>query len=265
MAQGSSITKETFEDILDRKLEENLKPICESMNELKECMKFLSDKYDSIDKRTGELESKYQQVIQDNKFLVAEVTRLSRSLNDTATEINDMNQYSRRECCEITGLPVEPSENTNNLVIKVGSLMGVALNESDISVSHRLPINKTYASRTRDGVGNQADPTSQFPKVIVKFVRRETKELFYKNRKHLREMSTRDIGLSRISENKIFISESLSPRNKVLFKDCLKFKFNYGFKFIWTQQGRIYLRKNNDTPARVITGKVDLEKLSPSR
>jgi len=209
------------------------------------------------------MEHDLQEADKENSFLKAEVLRLSKAVLDTTEELNNIEQYSRRECCEIAGIPVQPGEDTTDLVIKVGSLMGVDLEKCDISVSHRLPT-PSYSSRLgqEDTSGHDRFPALQFPKVIVKFVRREKKELFYRNRKNLRDKSTKDLGLSRISENGIFVSESLSQRNKNLFKECLKFKRMYGFKFIWTQQGRTYLRKDNNTPARVITCKADLEKLS---
>ncbi|CAB3986275.1 Hypothetical predicted protein [Paramuricea clavata] len=50
-----------------------------------------------------------------------------------------MNQYGRHNCCEISGLPVKPHVDTNQLVIKVANLMGVHIDENDISVSHWLP------------------------------------------------------------------------------------------------------------------------------
>jgi hypothetical protein len=267
----TQVTREILEEILENKLNEKLKPICESMIALKDSLEFLSDKYDSVDKRVEELEEKYLRIIRENKFLTVEVSRLSESLNHVSAEMDNMNQYGRRECCKISGLPVEPSEDTNDLIIKVGSLMGVELKESDISVSHRLPsTNNSYSSRVREGVhghasGKSSDPALRFPKVIVKFVRRETKDLFSGGRKYLKGKSTKDLGLSRISENSIYVSESLSPRNKEIFNDCLKFRRDNHFKHIWTQEGRIYLRKNNDTPARRIACKDDLDKLLPAR
>jgi hypothetical protein len=56
-----------------------------------------------------------------------------------------MNQYGRRDCCEISGLLVEHGEDTNKLVINLGSQMGLNLTESDISVSDRLPNNNSYS------------------------------------------------------------------------------------------------------------------------
>ena len=87
---------------------------------------------------------------------------------------------------------------------------------------------------------NKVNPANQFAKVIVKFVRRETKEQFYHGLKHLKKnKSTKDIGLSQFSDNGIFVSESLTSKNKLLFKDCLKFKKENNYKYIvakWTKK-----------------------------
>ena len=61
----------------------------------------------------------------------------------------------------------------------------------------------------------------------------KSNDKFYKGRKQLRNKSTADLGLSRSSVNKIFVSESLSPRNRATFKESLEFKIKYGFKFIY--------------------------------
>ena len=86
-------------------------------------------------------------------------------------EINDLQQYSRRNCIEIAGLPPHEKEgNTDELIIKVGSLMGLNLQKTDISISHLLPQNtQKYSSRLRPRVGARANTVTQFPKVIVKF------------------------------------------------------------------------------------------------
>ena len=180
-------------------------------------------------------------------------------------ELNDLQQYQRRDCCEITGIPFQQDENTNDLVIKIGSLMGLKLAAENISVSHRLPGRKeSYSSRlsvTTRSSGRNVDLSLQFPKIIVKFVRRETKELFYKSRKMLFGKTTKDLGLARLSDNNIYISESLTAKNKELFKECLKFRRENDFKFIWTNQGRIYLRRNSESPSKIITCLADLESL----
>ena len=51
--------------------------------------------------------------------------------------------------------------------------MGLKLDKKDISVSHRLPVSKKYNGSRRE------------PGIIVKFVRRNSKDSFYKARRVL--------------------------------------------------------------------------------
>ena len=81
---------------------------------------------------------------------------------------NDTEQYSRRECVEIQGIPVSEHEDTNKIVVKVGELMGFEIKEDDISVSHQLSISSKYKGK------------KTVPPIIAKFVRRDVKERYFK-------------------------------------------------------------------------------------
>ena len=50
--------------------------------------------------------------------------------------------------------------------------------------------------------------------------------------------------------------EDASPNGR---KECLKIKREKNFKFIWTQYGRIYLRKDANSPAKTVANQKDLE------
>ena len=114
---------------------------------------------------------------------------------------NDLEQYSRRECVEITGIssPVWGEENVSDVVITMAELMDVEMCEDDISVCR---------------------PKQQ--RIIAKFVRKEIKEKFYKSRRRLSGRTTKDLGYE--VENRIYLGESLTEDNKALFRLCLKFK-----------------------------------------
>ncbi|CAB4003606.1 Hypothetical predicted protein [Paramuricea clavata] len=193
MSKTKPITTEAISAILDEKLS----PILLTVNGLKDSVQFLSEKFDDVFKKSNEL--------------------------------NEIEQYSRRDCIEISGLPQETDEDLNKLVVKIGSLMDVELDERDISISHRLPKSRSENQQENRSAANTS------AKIIVKFTR------------------------------KLYISESLSPRNKQLFKNCLKFKRDQFFRCIWTYNGRIYLRKNSTSPTHAINVVADLEKLSSLR
>jgi hypothetical protein len=269
MSKDTPITKATFEAILEKKLEEKLKPfdrMMSMMDSLSESVKFLGDKFDSIGKKVDVLEAKYESSVKENKCLKSKVLRLSNITKAQDEEINNMQQYSRRDCVEISGIPEEPDENTDALTVKIGSLMGIRIHESDISISHRLPQkvqNESYSSRLRSREGTTSgNRANRFPKIIVKFARRSVKDQFYQGRRNLKDKTTKDLDFSLTLVNNIFISERLTSKNKELFKECLQFKKIHSFKYIWIQSGRIYLKKNKDLPSHIILSKQDLEALS---
>ena len=56
------------------------------------------------------------------------------------------------------------------------------------------------------------------------FVRRDVKDKFFKAKKQLFGITSRDLGFPRVDEQKIFIAESFKQRTKKLVADCLKAK-----------------------------------------
>lgn len=115
--------------------------------------------------------------------------------------IYELEQYSRRDCLEIRGIPKNSSgmrEDTNKIVIELGRKIGIELKKEDISTSHRLP-SKVKANGER----------ALFPPaIIVKFTSRDVREKLYRARKVLKQ----DLGFSK--ENRICINESLTQSNR---------------------------------------------------
>ena len=233
-----------IESLLDSKLQ----PIQAKLDDLG---KQMNENYAALQKKITLLETR-------NVSLEAENATLTKRLQSCEISLNNLEQYSRRECVEISGIPEVEGENTDDIVIKVGSLIGLEITKNDISVSHRLP-KPSYSAAVREGPQSSSNTSSRAPNVIVKFVRRETRDHFYKGRKFLRDKSTRDLDLARYSENKIYISENLSQANKDLFKESLKVKKDLKYKFIWTFYGRTYLRKDSESPVVAILKKSDLD------
>jgi uncharacterized protein YoxC len=252
MSKTKLITTEAISAILDEKLS----PILLTVNGLKDSVQFLSKKFDDVFKKVEELDNKVSHVTLENKHLKAELLRLSTIVDQQSNELDEIEQYSRRDCVEISGLPQENDEDLNKLVVKIGSLMDVELDERDISISHRLPKSRSENQQVNRSAANAS------AKIIVKFTRRDTKAKFYQGRLRLKDKTTRDLGFLRSPEHKLYISESLSPRKNQLFKKCLKFKRDKFFRYIWTYNGRIYLRKNSTSPTHAINVVADLEKLS---
>ena len=81
----------------------------------------------------------------------------------------------------------------------------------------------------------------------MKFISRKKQDEVYRARSNLKNVTSAALGY-RGPANKLFITESLTRLNKELFGKCLEAKRRLGYNFIWTQQGRIYLRKEYNDP-----------------
>ena len=114
--------------------------------------------------------------------------RLSTIVDQQSNELNEIEQYSRRDCVEISGLLQENDEDLNKLVVKIGSLMDVELDERDVSISHRLPKSRSENQQENRSAANTS------AKIIVKFIRRDTKAKFYQGCLPLKDKTTRDLG-----------------------------------------------------------------------
>ena len=96
------------------------------------------------------------------------LTNLKKEVQTQNFELDKLEQYSRKENIKVFGLDEREGEDTNEMIVKLASDIGIQISQSDISVSHRLP-------------GPRGKPRP----IIAKFVRRDTKSLIMKNKKNL--------------------------------------------------------------------------------
>lgn len=254
----SNITREQLVKILDENLapfKQTIADLKKSVDEVVKFMEFASKQYDDMLKKVAACEVENKKLRTENVVLRKTLESVESSLKSVQKSYNDLEQYGRRECIEIRGIPQPPAdhpsdESTNDIAKKVGNLIGVKIEDRDISISHRIPIKKSRVSKFK-----KHRPAA----IIVKFTRRDKKDEFYRARTKLKNVTTRDLGFP--SKNNIFISESLTAENRKLFNEALQVKKEQNYKYIWTSNGRIFLRENMDTPIIEISCSTDLHGL----
>ena len=153
------------------KIKGSIKSLNDRFQQIEESHSFLSGKYDAVIESVRATKSQMKSTeskieanekrIKENEDLVA---RQGNALYDPECNIDQINQYLRQDCLEITGIPVIPEDNPKLLAMKLSSLLGVELNENSISMAHQLPDTKKIKNR-----------------VIAKFIHRDTREKVYKN------------------------------------------------------------------------------------
>ena len=244
MGNPMHVTHDELEKILRLKLE----PIEYPLN-------FKDDEHRKLLERVVNLERTVKTLELENNALKAQLNTTISKVKENVVLLDEQEQYMRRECVKIKGIPVSRDENTNEVVKQVAGHLNVELGEDDISISHRRPPIPSWT----DEDGTVYSPP---PSIIAKFVKRDVKEKFYRARYKLKNKSSRDLaGTSSAEGNKIFISESLTQTRKTSFKAALKVKKELNFDFISNSNGRIFLRQNKDSRSHLITSDSDLAKL----
>ena len=165
-------------------------------------LEFVNAKYEELLEMMKSSKEERKALKDENKILKATIRSIESSLESVTRVNNDLEQYTRKECVEIRGIPVvaTPSEEqTNNIVTNVGKLLGMDITQNDISVSHQMPQSQKHKGKPGP------------PAIIVKFTRCDVKDNFYHARKQLKDLTTQDLGYSK--KNKIYLAESLTERN----------------------------------------------------
>ena len=135
----TSVTSEELIVILEEKLEQKLAPFKSTFDELKktvedtkELLSFTSKQYDTLLKRLSVCEDENKKLRNENKILQKTLNKLDTSLKSVTKANNDLEQYTRRECVEIRGVPLKPDESTNTIVKEVGKAVGVEIQSATV-------------------------------------------------------------------------------------------------------------------------------------
>ena len=187
------------------------------------------------------------------KEIKEDINKLGNDGFNVEIKLDELEQYTRRDCLEITGIPVVPNDSPALLVKEMSEIMGVNLNENDISIAHRLPPTKKVKDR-----------------LIVKFTRREKRDEIYSKRKNLKSKRTKDLPSvvcepeSAVVSHKaqIHVNESLTPYRKRLLGRILQFKRDHNYKFIWTANGKIMLKKTESSTTKCFVTHGEFDELN---
>jgi chromosome segregation ATPase len=132
-----------FEQILDRKLTQLLAKFDQLNDKVVDALSslsFLSEKYEESKGKVSQLEENNKGLKKDYLFLNKELAKVTNDIKNLRELQDEFEQYGRRECLKIRGIPQLQGENTDEIIVKISSKVGVVIKEEDISISHRLPV-----------------------------------------------------------------------------------------------------------------------------
>ena len=151
-------------------------------------------------------------------------------------ELDNLEQYTRKNSLEIRGIPQDAYPNTEAAVIKVAEALNVTIEPEDIEFSHKL----------KHGRG-----------IIVKFCNDKTKSKLYRERTKLKDVRISDLFPSYPStgqqQQRVFIHESFTAYRRNIVDEANSTLFS-----VWTLDGKIFVKTSPDSsPIRIFSGDLD--------
>ena len=175
-----------------------------------------------------------------------EIRQLKMELAKQRQDINDLEQYSRKNCLSITGLPEKPEESVSQTVVGLARAVGVDLLPTDIDVAHR--IGNKNRSKTRP--------------VIVKLTRFEKRQELYAARKRIRSSElAQGSPITAAEAANVFIADSLTKYNQGVMFAARQLKRKGKLFATWSDTGKLKVRVTSEAPTTIIRSLADLQKL----
>lgn len=204
--------------------------------------KYLNEKFGEWQEVTRVLSdhgSRIKQVEEDNKTILY-------NTNNLDVRLDNLEQAALSNSVEINGVPLEAPDDPADIIKRISSNISYPTSPEDWSNIYRL-FRQT----------NQDKP----PSIIVFFKDSLKRDGFLSAAKSHRGMSTAKIGIKG-SDNLIFVNEHLTKARKKLFYTAKAFKNSNNFKYLWTNKGKIYLRKSDGSQAINVNFYTNFDKLN---
>lgn len=203
--------------------------------------------HETIDELVKRIESQEKIMVEYCNKIEAyetEIKALTSKNEELESRLLESEQYSRRNCLEVHGVPHTPTEDPEDVIITVGRALGCEFKKDMIEACHRL------TKKTKDG---RPAP------IIVKFIKRSIKEDILRKRRVKRDFSTRHMNLP--SDEPVYINESLCPGRRAVFAAARKAKGDLGYKYLWVRGGTIFMRKQEGSSVIALKAMKDVSML----
>ena len=177
----------------------------------------MTESLDALSKKIDELETEIKNKVKKIQLLENRLEILEEEKESQGKEIDDLEQFSRRNCLLLHGVVETNAECTDDIIIKTcAEELGIDVRQEDLDRSHRLGKVKRN--------GNKPRP------IIVKFARYAVRNKVFSNKKKLKG-------------KKLLITESLTVYRMKLLDEARQ---KYGARNVWTYDGRVMYKENNE-------------------
>ncbi|KAI5716900.1 hypothetical protein M8J76_014410 [Diaphorina citri] len=211
------------------------------ITDMENSLKFNSAQMDQVISGFNEMKENFKQMQAKQDELVKENNTLKKVVKELQSRMVDMDQKALDHALEISGLPetiTEPVEILGSLCKKI---------QMDPPERNGYTVKKIPSAV-------QGRPKMTIVTFESKFVR---DEILKASKKHKPKV----LDFTNVSKDTqaVFVNELLTPHNKKLLFNATKIKREKGFAFLWVSDGKLLLKKTQDSRIKRIFNIEDME------
>ncbi|KAI5638595.1 hypothetical protein NE865_08787 [Phthorimaea operculella] len=224
---------------LDKKITPTLKQIQETNTNIQASINFLTEQNTDLKKQIEELKLKSKKDFEYIASLEEKLENMQRESRKTSIEIKNVPKGQR-----------ETKEELINMVTNLAKNIDCQIEKPDIKDIYRVQGKKAESSSSPIIV--------EMSSTIIKTEILQKSKVF--NRKHQEKLRAKHLGNTG-SETPIFISEQLTAKNARLYYLARELARSKSYKFCWTSYGKVYVRKDENSPIILIKSETQVQKL----
>ena len=177
--------------------------------------------------------------------LETQVRKLSAVVTEQAQSLSRLDQYGRKSCVIVSGLPEQANESVPDKIEELGRVVGVNLH-GEIDVAHRL--GRLASGRTRP--------------IIVRLRSFDKRHELYAARRKLRSPGLApSTTITGAVASKIFISDSLTKTNQEILYRGRQLKKDGRLWAVWSDAGKLKAKLRETDATTIIRSTDDLARL----
>lgn len=224
----SNKSNESEDEVDDDTTEATLNNLYKLNTEMNVTLKFLSSQYDDFLRKITRIEK-------ENKTLKKQNEELNTRLETVENEINVQQQQRIKDYITIHGIPHKNNENLKAVIVETIKATQTNITEENILSCRRM---------------NSPNSTQKTSIIVAKLDNYDTKTKLQQNFKNNGPITMQQIipTSNPATENRlVYINDYLTNHTRQLYELAKELKKRHNFRYVWTKDGKVFIRKNENS------------------